>query len=273
MFSRAIFLYLFLFLAICMEAQAAPKPIPKPNYDDFYVWLEGYKVRAASAGIDPSLLAQAFAGQTPDSSIIKLDNNQPDKKFSLEEYLDMIVTPARIKKGQIYLNDHREILGKISAQFSVEPEFIVALWGLETSYGKNTGGFEVINALMTLAYDGRRRELFERELLNALKIVQDGHVSLADMTGSWAGAMGQCQFMPTSFVKYAYDYNGDGKRDIWNTEEDIFASIANYLATVGWKKTHESKEKALLDWNKSAYFVASVFKLATELGYVEDAKN
>ena len=126
------------------------------------------------------------------------------------------------------------MLERIAAKYGVQARFIVALWGTETNYGGYTGNFSVPRSLATLAYDGRRAEFFRKELLNALKIIDAGHITLADMDGSWAGAMGQCQFMPTSFLKYAVDYDGDGKKDIWGTRADIFASIANYLSSVGW---------------------------------------
>ena len=219
------------------------------------------------AGIDLALMDKVFAGKKPDSTVIRLDRNQPHTKITLDEYLAKVVTSDRIRTGKALLEQNAALLGEIEAKYGVNKEFVVALWGLETGYGTNTGNFSVVNSLMTLAYDGRRRELFEKQLLNALKIIQNGHTTDAEMIGSWAGAMGQCQFMPTSFFMYAVDYNGDGKRDIWNTKADVFASISNYLATVGWGKEREIKEKALLDWNKSDYFVASVFKLAMGIGY------
>ncbi|MDH3663295.1 MAG: lytic murein transglycosylase, partial [Alphaproteobacteria bacterium] len=141
---------------------------------------------------------------------------------------------SRVKKGRKLLKEHRTLLNKIAADYKVQPRFIIALWGIETSYGSFLGGHQVIKALATLAYDGRRAALFRRELISALRILDRGDIVLDDMKGSWAGAMGQCQFMPSSFLKYAVDYDGDGKRDIWNTLPDVFASIANYLAKSGW---------------------------------------
>jgi len=267
MMFKTILLSIFLSLAAMSANAFTPTPMAKPNYEDFNVWLADYKIRAAQAGIDANLMESAFKGQKPNSTIIRLDRNQPHTKTTLDEYLARVVTPERIRTGKALLEQNADLLNEIQAKYGVEKEFVVALWGLETGYGTNTGGFSVINSLMTLSYDGRRREFFEKELLNALKIIQDGHVTEAEMIGSWAGAMGQCQFMPTSFFKYSVDYNGNGKRDFWNTKADVFASISNYLATVGWGKERKIKEKALLDWNKSDYFVASVFKLATGIGY------
>lgn len=262
------------FLATNIGAAAfTPKPVEKPNYENFNVWVEDYKSRAAQAGIDRALMDRIFAGQKPDSTIIRLDRNQAGSGITKEEYLAKVISQNRIDTGRALIKQHATLLNEISAKYGVEKEFMVALWGLETGYGTNTGGFHVINALATLSYDGRRRELFEKELLNAFKIIQEGHVTEDNMLGSWAGAMGQCQFMPTSFFRFAVDYDGDGRRDIWSTKADVFASISNYLATVGWGKSADIKEKALLDWNKSSYFVASVFKLAKELGYDGETKD
>ena len=123
---------------------------------------------------------------------------------------------------------------KVSEYYGVQPRFLVSLWGIETDFGRLTGGFSVISALSTLAFEGRRHEYFKKELLNALTIINEGHISFDKMTGSWAGAMGQCQFMPSSFLNYATDWNKDGSKDIWNSKPDVFASAANYLKKVGW---------------------------------------
>lgn len=271
MMIRTILLSFFLSTNIGASA-FTPTPVEKPNYEDFRVWVEDYKSRAEQAGIDRALMDRIFKGQ-PDSNIIRLDRNQAGSGITKEEYLAKVISQSRINTGRALIKQHATLLNEVSAKYGVEKEFIVALWGLETGYGTNTGGFHVINALATLAYEGRRREFFEKELLNAFKIIQNGHVTEENMLGSWAGAMGQSQFMPTSFFMYAVDYDGDGRRDIWGTKADVFASISNYLATVGWDKSAATKEKALLDWNKSSYFVASVFKLAGELGYDGETKD
>ncbi len=144
------------------------------------------------------------------------------------------------------LNQHRDLLKEVGQHYGVPPRFIVALWGIETSYGSNTGGFNVIEALATLAYDGRRSQYFRGELLNALFILQEGHASLQTMKGSWAGAMGQSQFMPSSFLKLAVDFDGDGRKDIWTTHADVFASAANYLSQSGWRYGETWGRKAKL---------------------------
>ena len=231
-------------------------------------WVTGFKQRAAQKGISAKTLS-ALDNLFVNEKVVKLDRSQPEHKQTMEQYLANVINDARIKKGKQLMRENKKLLTELSSAFQVEPEYIVALWGLETSYGKNTGGFGVVNSLATLAYEGRRKEFFENELINALKIIDAGHVSAANMRGSWAGAMGQNQFMPSSFNAYAIDYNNDGKKDIWATREDVLASIANYLFTEGWSPAKKDKEKTLMHWNRSKYFVASVFKLAEEIKHEE----
>ena len=240
--------------------------IEEVDSDDFDRWIADFKNRALKSGISKKSLDSSLKIAEPIERVIELDRKQPERsKITKEEYLAKVIDQNRINKGRQLLDDNREVLNKISARYGVEPEFIVALWGLETGYGKNTGGFGIISSLATLAYEGRRREFFESELISALLIIDSGHITAKDMRGSWAGAMGQCQFMPSSFLAYAVDHDGDGKKDIWGNRQDVFASIANYLNTVGWGANPATKEKALMHWNRSTYFVASVFKLAEEI--------
>lgn len=233
--------------------------------DGFAVWLADFKERAVANGIARSTVNRSLKIAEPIERIITLDKKQPEKKLTMEEYMANVISDARIIKGRELYEKNYDLLNTISAQYGVEPEFIVALWGLETGYGKNTGGFNVLSSLATLAYEGRRREFFESELVSALLIIDQGHIEPSEMRGSWAGAMGQCQFMPSSFLAYAVDYDGDGKTDIWSNKQDIFASIANYLRTVGWGASEEQKRQTLMHWNRSTYFVASVFKMAEEI--------
>lgn len=216
-----------LFCVTSLSAQAAGQ--------SFEQWVSAFKVEAAQKGISSSLLDQAFVGVQPKSRIIELDRKQPEGKLTFAQYKKRVISQARIDKGRRLYREHKALLDRVSAQYGVQPQYIVALWGIETSYGKITGGFNVVEALATLAYDGRRSEFFRKELVKALKIIDGGHISLANMKGSWAGAMGQNQFMPSSFHAYAVDGNGDGKRDIWGSLPDVFASTANYLSTSGWK--------------------------------------
>ena len=203
--------------------------------ESFETWQSELRVEALSKGISSSVFDTAFVGVQPIERVIELDRSQPEFTMTLNTYLSKVVSGTRVKKARQKLAEHKVILAEISEKFKVQPRFIVALWGIETNFGEHTGGFSVIAALATLAYDGRRSSYFRGELLNALKIIEEGHISSKNMKGSWAGAMGQSQFMPSSFLSYAYDYNDDGRRDIWTTRKDVFASIANYLSSVGWR--------------------------------------
>jgi len=166
--------------------------------------------------------------------IIKLDRAQPEFKKTLPEYLAGAVTPKRVTQGQRLFSENSTIFTQIVEKFQVQPRFLLALWGIETNFGRRTGKVPVIDALVTLAYDGRRSDYFRSELLVALKILDQGHIKYEQMKGSWAGAMGQVQFMPSSFLHYGVDGNGDGRIDLWNTREDYLSSAANYLVKSGW---------------------------------------
>jgi membrane-bound lytic murein transglycosylase B len=205
------------------------------NEQDFRSWLSSLRQEAAASGIRPATLDAALANLQPLARVLELDRKQPEKTLTFQEYLQRVVPPQRVELARRKLAENRPLLEKIGGEFGVQPRFIVALWAIESDFGEHMGNFRIIPALATLAYDGRRSEFFRRELMNALKIVDQGHVTPDAMIGSWAGAMGQSQFMPSSFLSYAVDYDGDGRRDIWRTRADVFASIANYLATVGWR--------------------------------------
>jgi len=200
----------------------------------FIEWLDGVRTEARASGISETILDQSLTGVEPIPRIIELDRNQPESTITFTQYIDRIVNATRVKKGRALYDKHRVILDQVGAEFGVQPRFIVALWGIETNFGGFTGGFPVVSALATLAYDGRRSEYFRSELMKALQILEEGHIAPKDMKGSWAGAMGQSQFMPSSFLAYAHDHDGDGAKDIWNTQADVFASAANYLKGVGW---------------------------------------
>lgn len=198
-------------------------------------WMAGVRNDARKKGVSDKTLDAALKDIQPLKRVIELDRKQPEKTMTFADYKKKIVSAERIARGQKMFRENREILEKVGKKFGVQPQYIVALWGIETYYGTYTGGFGVVEALATLAYDGRRSSYFRGELMDALKILEEGHIKVADMKGSWAGAMGQSQFMPSSFMRYAVDHNGDGRRDIWTTREDVFASAANYLSNAGWK--------------------------------------
>ncbi len=202
---------------------------------DFAAWLEDFKGEATAAGISPATLASALDGVAPLEEIIELDRRQPEFTQTFWGYIDGRVTPQRVERGRKILAQYRPLLKKIKARYGVQPGFLVAFWGLETNFGDFMGKTSVIASLVTLAYDRRRSDFFRSQLLDALRMVDGGHAKLADMKGSWAGAMGQLQFMPNTFIRYAVDGDGDGRRDIWRSYPDAFASAANYLKNIGWQ--------------------------------------
>jgi len=227
--------------------ESYPVPVVRPanikllklkKQEDFLKWIKDFKYEAKTKHkISNKILEIAFADiDVPLQRVIELDNSQPEKTRSFPEYLQVVLSEERVKKGRILIKQNQALLKKIRKKYGVQPRFIVALWGIETFYGKITGNFSIIHSLATLAYKGRaeRREFFRKELVNALKILQQNHISANRFKGSWAGAMGQTQFMPSSFLSFAQDFDKDGRKDIWQTKEDVFASIANYLKTIGW---------------------------------------
>lgn len=201
----------------------------------FRLWLQDFRSEALQAGITAETVNKALATVKPLPWIIDADRNQPEFSQTLSDYLRGILSPQRIATGRKKLVENRKLLQRIGDMYGVRPQYLVALWGIETYYGKYTGKVPIIDALVTLAYDGRRSALFRAELLNALRIIDAGHISYQKMKGSWAGAMGQVQFMPSSFLRYAVDGNRDGRIDLWQTPEDYFSSAANYLHQVGWQ--------------------------------------
>ncbi|MEQ4899025.1 lytic murein transglycosylase [Proteus vulgaris] len=202
----------------------------------FPAYVDALKLKAAQLGYKQETIDFAFSEVHFIERVIKSDRNQPEKKITLDVYLPRIVTNGRINQGANLYQANQNTLEQISKKYGVPSNYIIALWGLESGFGKVQGKEDVVSALATLAFEGRREELFTRQLMAALEIIEEGHLPQGQrLKGSWAGAMGQTQFMPSSFLTYAADGNGDGKIDIWNTREDAFASAANYLATEGWK--------------------------------------
>ncbi|MFT2091472.1 lytic murein transglycosylase [Paraglaciecola sp. 2405UD69-4] len=202
----------------------------------FEVYVEDLKQEAISQGHDPELVEAAFSKVTYRKSVVKADKSQPETKITLDSYLATRVPDWKVKQAVKLLNENKQVLDAIEKQYGVQQRFIVALWGNESNFGKFMGRHPVFNSLTTLAYDGRREAFFKKQIFAALSIIEQGHIKLEDFVGSWAGAMGQTQFMPSSFLNYAVDFDGDGKKDIWSNKADVFASIANYLKSEGWSK-------------------------------------
>lgn len=222
-------------LALLWAGTALADDVSPADNDAFAAWLTDLRAEAVARGISQQTVDLALADVTPLERVIERDRTQPEFTQTLDQYLNKRVTEDLVSQGQQLVQENRALLERDYKKYGVQPRFVVALWGIETKYGRYTGGFGVVQALVTLAYDDRRKDKFREELFFALKILDEGDIELPNMTGSWAGAMGQSQFMPSVFFKYAVDGDGDGKRDIWTDKADIFASAANYLSQSGWK--------------------------------------
>jgi membrane-bound lytic murein transglycosylase B len=248
------------FLAgLAVSAAALPAPSARAAEQEFDAWLKSFRQEAIGKGIPVAVVDQSLAGVAPIPRVLELDRRQPETTLAFDEYIARVVNAGRVESGRARLQEHRDLLARVSQTYGVQPRFIVSLWGIETDFGRLTGNFSIISALATLAYDGRRSSFFREELLNALRIVAKGHVTPQELRGSWAGAMGQSQFMPSTYLAYAVDFDGDGKADIWSSRADVFASAANYLAKVGWRgdetwgrqvQVPSGFDRALVDHNK-----------------------
>jgi membrane-bound lytic murein transglycosylase B len=202
--------------------------------EDFSSYIKDFRRRAHAKGIGDTTLEIAFRSARFEPKVVAADRHQPEFTLTWEQYRSRVVSPSRISDGRALYTANRDVIARAVQRYGAAPGAIMGIWGLESDYGSATGGYSVISALATLAYDGRRRAYFESELMDALRIIQRGDIDPVRMTGSYAGAMGQPQFMPDSFLRYAVDFSGDGKRDIWGNKADVFGSIANYLQSIGW---------------------------------------
>jgi membrane-bound lytic murein transglycosylase B len=217
-----------LLLLVLIRPAAAAEP------GDFKTWLQGFRQDAMSQGITKPTLDRALAGVQPVPRILELDHQQPETVLTFAQYIERVVTQSRRDAAKARYAANKALLDEVGQRYGVQPRFIVALWGIETDFGRSIGTYPAVTALATLAYDGRRSSFFRRELINALLIIQNDKIDPATMVSSWAGAMGQSQFMPSSFLAFAVSYKGDAAPDIWHRTDDVFASIANYLARSGW---------------------------------------
>lgn len=219
----------------------------------FKEWLSSFKENARRKGISSNTVHTAFKKVYVIDQVIQLDRKQNEYNLSFTNYINKLISAYRVQRGRRKLKENAKILKKIQNEYCVPSEILVALWGLESDFGNFTGNFSTINTLATLAYEGRRREFFTNELLCALTMLDSEHITVDEMTGSWAGAMGQPQFMPSTFHYYAVDGNGDGKKDIWRNTSDVFASAANYLDNLGWKKEEPWGVEVVLPKNFDPY--------------------
>ncbi|KRP92729.1 lytic transglycosylase [Bradyrhizobium yuanmingense] len=254
--------------ASLLSVQPAPAAVACDS-GNFDAWLADFKTDAAAKGISQQTITAGLAGVTFDQSVLNRDRSQKIFTQSFEEFSGRMV-PPRLERGSNRMKQYGSVLSRIEQAYGVPGEVLVAIWGLETDFGVNTGKFATIRSLATLAYDCRRSEQFRAELLDALRIVQRGDLAPADMKGAWAGELGQTQFMPSSWMKYAIDFDGNGKRDLLHNVPDVLASTANYLVGYGWQKGKDWQPgspnfEVLKQWNKSEVYSKTVAYFAAQL--------
>ena len=236
--ARVLGAVIFALAILPAQADAVRMSSPVPDASDrtpaFTAWVEGVKAEARSKGISQRTLDGAFANVDLNERVIELNENQPEFSRAIWDYMDSAVSSDRVSKGRQMMRKYRKSMGRAERKHGVPSSIITAIWSLESNFGQNLGGFNVIEALATLGFEGRRAPFGREQLLAALRILENGDITAGRMIGSWAGAMGQTQFIPTVFLQYAEDGNGDGRRNLWDTRADVFASTANYLEQKGW---------------------------------------
>jgi lytic murein transglycosylase len=237
----------------------------------FAGWLERLKAKAAQQGISAATMASALAGVTYDRRVIGLDRSQRSFKLSFEEFYARRVGAALIRRGQALMQRHRATLDRVEQRFGVSAPVLIAIWGLETGYGADTGArFSIVRSLATLAYDCRRSSFFTGHLIDALRIVERGDMTPAELRGGWAGEIGQMQFLPGAYVRYAVDFDGDGRRDLVNSVPDMLASTANYLKAHGWQRGQSWEPgtpnyAVVKAWNKAEVYQRTIAVMAAKL--------
>jgi len=237
---------------------------------DFQTWLAGFEREAAAQGISQHTITSALAGVAPDPNVISRDRRQGVFRQSFEQFSGRMVSADRLGKGAALLKRHAALFSRIEQQFGVPGPVLVAIWGLETDFGTNVGRYSTIRSVATLAFDCRRSEKFRGELVEALRIVDRGDMSPAEMHGDWAGEIGQTMFLPSSYVKYAVDYDGNGRRDLIRSVPDVLASTANYLKSYGWHRGEPWGEgtpnfDVLREWNKAEVYARTLAYFAQRL--------
>lgn len=236
----------------------------------FGAWLQDFKAEAVASGISRSTVDQSLAGVTYDPRVIKLDRNQKHFKQPFEVYAKRVVSPGRVAKGKRLMQQYSSTLANIEKQFGVPGPILIAIWGMETDFGAGSGNMSTFRSLATLAFDCRRTEFFQTQLMDALKIVQRGDLSPSQMKGAWAGELGQTQFMPSSYVRFAVDFDRNGHADLRNSPIDVLASTANYLKGYGWQRGGSWEEGShnfavLGEWNKAGVYAKSAALFADKL--------
>ena len=220
-------------MTVLMLGLSAPQVYAQER--NFSTWLEGVRVEARQLGISKSVIQNALKNVRPVQRILERDRNQAEDKLTLAVYLNRVVSKRTIERGRYMARKHRDLLAQISKKYGVQGRVILAIWGIETRFGAVKANVPLIPSIATLAFDKRRSKYFRSQLIAILKMLDKGYIEQENLLGSWAGAMGQPQFMPSSYLAYAQDFDGDGRRDIWKNTGDVLASIANYLAVHGWR--------------------------------------
>ncbi|MFL6839837.1 MAG: lytic transglycosylase domain-containing protein [Bradyrhizobium sp.] len=256
-------------LGALLLTSAAPSVAAPCGSGTFEAWLEEFKKEAASKGIAQSAIQAGLSGVTLDKSVLARDHSQKVFSQSFEEFSGRMV-PPRLTRGANMMKQYGSVLSRIEQTYGVPGEVLVAIWGLETDFGVNTGKFPTIRSLATLAYDCRRSDMFKSEMLDALRIVERGDLAPHDMRGAWAGEIGQTQFMPSSYIKFAVDFDGNGRRDLLHSAPDVLASTANFLASYGWQRGKDWEPGSanfgvIKQWNKSEVYAKTVGYFATQL--------
>jgi membrane-bound lytic murein transglycosylase B len=238
-----------LLLICCITAPLIPAyGQQEPLQPTFKEWLQELRLEAASKGISDATL-RALDAVEPLERVLELDNSQPEFVQTFTRYIGLRITENQVRRGRALLVKHADLLEEVRLKHGVQPHYLAAFWAIESNFGRATGGFSVLQALATLAYDPRRASFFRAELLTALQIIDDGHINADQMSGSWAGAMGQLQFLPSVFYRYGIDGDGDGRIDIWNSLPDVFHSAANFLSNSGWQGDERWGREVLLPSN------------------------
>ena len=255
-----------------LAVPAAAAPAAPCGTGSFQAWLDDFKTEAAAKGISQAAIASGLSGVTLDQAVLSRDRSQKVFSQSFEEFSGRMV-PPRLTRGANMLKQYGSVLSRIEQSYGVPGEILVAIWGLETDFGVNTGKFPTIRSLATLAYDCRRAELFRGELMDALRIIERGDLAASEMRGAWAGEIGQTQFMPSSYIKFAVDFDSNGRRDLLRSPPDVLASTANFLASYGWQRGKDwepgSPNFAVLQqWNKSDVYAKTIGSFATQLAHM-----
>lgn len=236
----------------------------------FGAWLQSFKEQAAAQGISRNTINRALNGVTYNRRVVRLDRNQRSFKLSFEKFYARRVSNAMIRRGQRFIKSNASLMNRIEKRYGVPAEVIISIWGLETGYGRNSGNFSIIRSLATLAYDCRRSDFFRKELMAALKIVERGDMSPKQLKGGWAGEIGQTQFLASSYVKYAVDGDGNGRRDLIRSVPDILASTANYLKAKGWRRGQDwgpgtANYGVIREWNRASVYVKTIAVMADKM--------